>query len=155
MKAVDTVKTFMAALQSGDMELASNVSTQDLHVSGLTPRPLNKPLFLAVQSELLAAFPDFSYNLSDVHQEGDHVKSLTQISGTHTNDLSLPMFGIRRLQATGLFVVLPQVETEFRVIDEKVSAVHFVTVPGGGLSGLLQQVGTELPVTAHRHIPEV
>jgi predicted ester cyclase len=154
MNAVDTFKTFMTALQSGDMDLASNTSTEDLQVSGLTPSPLNKPLFLAVQSELLAGFPDFSYHISDVHQEGDHVKALTQISGTHTKDLALPMFGIRRLRAAGLFVLLPQVETEFRVINEKVSVVQFATVPGGGFSGLLQQVGAELPVTPHRHIPE-
>ncbi len=70
MNAVDTFKTFMTALQSGDMDLASNTSTEDLQVSGLTPSPLNKPLFLAVQSELLAGFPDFSYHISDVHQEG-------------------------------------------------------------------------------------
>ena len=68
------------------------------------------------------------------------------LSGTHTQDLALPMFGIPLIPATGIAVELPQVQTEYTFDTGKVKAMHVETLAGGGLTGLLQQIGTELPV---------
>ncbi|MBV9231408.1 MAG: hypothetical protein JOZ18_19010, partial [Chloroflexi bacterium] len=68
MSAVETVKTFVTALQSGDMELAAGIASGEFVVSGLTPALLDKGEFLAIQSELLAGISDFSYNLENVHR---------------------------------------------------------------------------------------
>jgi predicted ester cyclase len=146
MNAIDTVKTFVTALQSGDMQLAADTMTADFRVSGLTPQELDEREFLLLQSRLLDAMPDFSYNLSDIHKEGDEVKASIHITGTQTGELSLPMLGLEPMQATGLAVDLAQMETSYRVVDGKVAAMHAVSAAGTGLSGLIQQVGTELPL---------
>ena len=147
MSAVETVKTFMTALQSGDMELAASIASDEFVVSGLMPALLDKGEFLAIQSELLAGIPDFSYNLEDVHREGEEVSALIQITGTHTNDLSLPMLGLPVIPATGLSIDLPQVHVVYQVEDGKVMGMEVESEPGGGLPGLLQQVGAELPLS--------
>ena len=146
MSATEIVKTFITALQSGDMEVAANYMSDDFVVRGWTPYPLDKAKFLATQSALLDAMPDFSYNLSDVHKAGNEVEALIQVTGTQTGDLALPMHGMPPFPATGLAVDLPQVQTSFVLKDNKVSEMNVESVPGGGLAGLLQQVGTELPV---------
>ncbi len=146
MSATEIVKTFITALQSGDMEVAANYMSDDFVVRGWTPYPLDKAKFLATQSALLDAMPDFSYNLSDAHKAGNEVEALIQVTGTQTGDLALPMHGMPPFPATGLAVDLPQVQTRFVLKDNKVSEMNVESVPGGGLTGLLQQVGTELPV---------
>jgi hypothetical protein len=145
VSATETVKTLITALQSGDMALAADSMTNDFFVSGFAHLPLNKTELLAVQSELCAALPDFSYNLSNEQEQNGEVQALIQITGTQTNDLNLPMFGIPVIPATGLAVSLPQVHSAYRVQGNKVAEMRMET--GSGLAGLLQQVGTELPVS--------
>ena len=84
MNAIDTVKTCITALQSGDIELAAGILSDDFLLTGLAPNPLRKNELLALQGELLTAMPDFSYNLAGIHQEERDVIALTQITGTHT-----------------------------------------------------------------------
>ena len=146
MSATEIVKSFITALQSGDTEVAATFISDDFVVRGWTPYPLDKAKFLATQSALLDAMPDFSYNLSDVHKAGDGVEALIQVTGTQTNDLILPMHGMPPFPATGLAIDLPQVKVRFVLKEHKVSEMNVESIPGGGLAGLLQQVGTELPV---------
>ena len=146
MNATDIVRTCITALQSGDLELAANTLSDDFLLTGLTSTPLRKNEFLVLQGELLTAMPDFSYNLADIHREGRDVTAIIQITGTHTRDLTLSVLGLPPVQATGIAITLPQVSTTFEVEEGKVLGMQVETVPGGGLTGLLQQIGTELPV---------
>ncbi len=147
MDAIDTVKTLITALQSGDMNLAADMLADDFTERGLTDQTLGKATFLAMQSALLAAMPNFSYNLLDVHEEDGKVIAQTSVSGTQLNELVLPpVLGIPAIAPTGLDITLPQVEVVHRVVEGKVTAMQVTSVPGGGLDGLLEQIGTELPL---------
>ena len=64
MSAREIVKTFMAALQSGNMEAVGEQMADEFVGSGLASQPLDKETFLAMQSELCDAMPDLSYNLT-------------------------------------------------------------------------------------------
>jgi hypothetical protein len=146
MSNKEVVKSFITALQSSDFELAAGLMSDDFVASGFTPDPLDKGEFLAMQSELHDALPDYAFNLSEVHERDNGTAALVQITGTHQRDLELPMFGLPLVPATGLAVDLPQVTTQFRVAGGKVAEVRFESVPGSGLAGLLQQIGPELPL---------
>ena len=147
MDAIDTVKTLITALQSGDMNLAADTLADDFTERGLTAQTLDKSAFLALQSALLAAMPNFSYNLTDVREEDGKVIAHIRISGTQLNELVLPpVLGVPTIAPTGLDVDLPQVAATYTVVGEKVAAMLVESVAGGGLDGLLQQVGTELPL---------
>ncbi len=147
MRADETVKTLMTALQSGDLELASDLLADDFRLRGLAPREPHKGEFLAVQSELLAGMPDFSYNLSDIRALDDRqVQALIMITGTHTHDLSLPMFGLQVIPRSGLAIVLPQTRVDYELANGHVTRMTMEERAGGGLAGLLQQIGAELPI---------
>ncbi|MHB8597289.1 MAG: hypothetical protein ACYDER_10820 [Ktedonobacteraceae bacterium] len=109
-------------------------------------QPIDKGQFLALQSNLLVAMPDFSYNLSDVHTEGQGIEALIQIHGTNLGNLDLTMLDIAPVQATGLAVELSQIPVRFVTENDTLKEMAMATVAGGGLPGSLQQIGGELPV---------
>lgn len=146
MSPVDVVKTFITALQAGDMEEAARFMSDDFVERGWTPEPLDGRAFLAMMSALRGAMPDFSFHLSEPRGRGEEVEALISISGTHTRDLALPEFGLPLIPYSGVAVQLPQVQATFRVKENKIAEMLVESLPGGGLSGLLQQIGTELPI---------
>ena len=151
-KKIEIVRTFITALQSGDMDIATRTSAETFVVTGLFPRPLNRDEFLGVQSELLKSMSDFSYNLASERVVDRVVKATLRIEGMHQHDLALPLFGLQTIPATGLAVALPQVHVVFLVEGEQVGAMDVERVPGGGLEGLLQQVGAELPLAPREDV---
>lgn len=146
---VETVKTLIAALQSGDMELAASILDDTFTMTGFLPKTLNKEQFLSLQDALLLAMPDLSYGLAEVvrSDEGENtVTASTTLTGTHTDTLSLPMFGLESIPATGIRVTLPQTTMTCHAAVGSVKKLEFENVTGGGFSGLLQQIGSELPL---------
>ncbi len=146
MSSAEIVQTFITALQWGDMEVTVSRMADDFVFSGWTPRPLDRGEFLAMHSTLKDAMPDYSFHLSDVQEGDEGVTAFIQITGTQMRDLSLPMFGVPLIRYTGIDISLPQVRTTFLLADEKIREMHVESVPGGGLAGLLQQIGTDLPL---------
>jgi predicted ester cyclase len=146
VSSTEIVKTFISALQSGNIEVAAGQMADNFVGTGLTTQPLDKGMFLAMQSRLKDAMPDFSYNLHDLHEQDDKVDAFIHMSGTNTNDLELPMFGIPLIRATGLVIDLAEVHSEYILQGDRIVEMRVDDVPGGGIPGLLQQVGKELPV---------
>ena len=143
----ETVMTFVTALQSGDIGLAANSMSDNFTLSGFASNPLDKNEFLLMQSRLLAAMPDFSYNLSDVQDaENDSVQALVQITGTQANGLDLSQFGMQPVESRGIAVTLPQVHVTYRVKNGLIESVQMESLPGSGMAGLAQQIGAELPI---------
>ncbi|GER88297.1 hypothetical protein KDW_24590 [Dictyobacter vulcani] len=146
---VETVKTLIAALQSGDMELAARILDDTFTMTGFLPKALNKEQFLSLQDALLLAMPDLSYELAEVVRSDkgeDTVTAHTTLTGTHTDTLSLPLPGLESIPATGIHVTLPQTTITCQAAQGRVKQLDFENVTGGGFSGLLQQLGSELPL---------
>ena len=145
MGTLEIVQTLIAALQANDLELAASKMSESFRLQGLGPRELKKRELLAVQSELHAGMSDFSYNLAELREEAGRVKGSVAIAGTQTGELNLPLFGLARLPATGLSISLPEVAVLFQTEGEQVSLMQIEELPGGGMAGLIQQLGTVLP----------
>jgi hypothetical protein len=145
---VECVKALFAALQQNDMELAANLLDDRFILMGLTPGALDKAQFLGLHSELLDAMPDFSYHMKGVHWREDLecVEATIQITGTQSEELSVPQFGLPVLPATGVAAELPLTPITVQVENEHVTRLEVAVIAGGGLSGLLQQVAPELPL---------
>jgi hypothetical protein len=144
MSALETVETFISALQGNDLELAAGKMSESFLLKGWAVRDIRKNELLVIQSELHAGLSDFSYNLTDQREEGEQVKGLIEISGTHTQELNLPLFGLNNVPATGIAIQLPLVPVFFECEGEQVSLMQIKAVPGGSMAGLIQQLGTEL-----------
>lgn len=148
MNKIELVRTFITALQSGDAEVAANCMADQFTFAGWLHEPFSKNQFLGVQSRLLDAMPDLTYNLSGEREVGDSVEAWTQIMGTQMHDLLLPELDVPFIQATGNAISLPQTRTIFTFEQEQIAQMMVETIIGGGLAGILQQLGRELPLEA-------
>jgi len=103
-------------------------------------------MWVGMQSLLLAAFPDWSFNMQDVKEEGNKATTTHHITGTHTGDLDLSPMGMPTIPATGKAISLPVEHAEVTVEGGKIVKMHVADVsPDGGVPGILKQIGVEMP----------
>jgi hypothetical protein len=94
---------------------------------------------------LQAGIPDWSFNLSDVQVTGNVAHTTHQISGTHTGNLDLSPMGMPVIPATGKSFKLPVEHADLTYEGNKLTRFHADVAAGGGLPGILQQLGVEMP----------
>lgn len=145
MNAEEITRKIFAAIESGDMDTVASYLSDDFVFSGPVPEPISGEQWLGLQRLLLAAFPDWSFNLSDVQVTGNVARTTHQITGTHTGDLALSPMGIPVVPTTGKSVKLPVEHADLTFEGDKVVRLHADTPAGGGVPGLLQQIGVEMP----------
>ena len=145
MNAKEMIKSGLAAMESGQPGKMSEIFSDDMVFAGPVPQPIGKREFIAIQSAMVAAMPDWKFNPTDFKQEGDQVTATFQITGTQTRELDLPMLGLPKLPATGKHVSMPKEPVTITLKDGKVSRIEATSVPGGGVPGVLAQLGVQMP----------
>lgn len=145
MSKVDTARAFSEALEARDFNKAGSYLTDDFVFAGPVPQPIGKQEFIAVQSAFEDAFPDWAFNSHDEVEQGDLVTAAVQITGTHSRDLVLPMPGMPPIPATGKRVSLPEEHLTFTFKGDKIASLTSDNTPGGGVPGILAQIGVPLP----------
>jgi ketosteroid isomerase-like protein len=145
MNAIDVVKTGLAASEAGQASKFASVLSDDMVFAGPVPEPVGKREFVGLMTAMVAALPDWKFNAMDFKQNGDQVSMVFQITGTQTGELNLPLPGFQKLAATGKHVSLPKEPTTVTVKDGRISRLESAVVPGGGVAGVLAQLGVVLP----------
>lgn len=145
MTKTEKIRAFSAALEGRDFEKAASFLADEFVFTGPVPQPIGKHEFIAIQNAFESAFEDWSFNSHDEVEQGDKVIAAVQITGTHTRDLVLPMPGMPTIPATNKKISLPEEHLEFTFIGEKIVSLSSDNVPGGGVPGVLQQIGVQLP----------
>lgn len=151
-KAKELVTAFMLALETKQFEKAATYLSDDFHFMGWTPLPLNKDQFIRLSSELAEGIPDLSYNFHDLHDvdallaEGDRERAIIQITGTQVNEFVLTPLGLPPILETGRSISLPAQHWEYVVRNNAITTIDVEPVPGGGISGLLHQLGTDVQI---------
>jgi predicted ester cyclase len=148
MDAIEVVKTGLAASEAGHPIQFADMLTDDMVFAGPVPQPVGKREFVGLMTALVAAMPDWKFNGKNFRQNGDKVIVTFQITGTQTGELNLPMMGIMKVPASGKHVALPKEETTITVKNGKISRLEAAKVPGGGVAGVLAQLGVPMPQMA-------
>jgi len=145
MSAIDIVRAGLAATEAGDLEKMDAMLADDMKLVGPVPEPVGKREFIALQSALVSAMPDWKFNPTDFKEDGNVVTAMLQISGTQTGELNLPMPGMPKIPPTGKHVSLPEELTTFTVKNGKISMIDTASSPLGGVPGILSQLGVPMP----------
>jgi predicted ester cyclase len=145
MSKVDTVKAFAEALEARDFNRAASYLTDDFVLTGPTPQPVGKQEFIAIQSAFQNAIQDWKFNSHDEVEQGDKVIAATQITGTQTHELVVPIPGMPTIPATGKRISLPEEHLTFTFKGDKIAGVTTDNTPGAGVPGVLAQLGVPLP----------
>src|SRR5947209_19792264 len=151
MSSVDIVKDFMIALESKDFDTVASCLSDDFVFSGWTPQPLDKDQFMTVMGGLKAGFPNLLYHfhtvkdVRDLEQE-DSVKAAIQMTGTQTDGFILPPLSLPPISQMARTVSLPEEQWSYTLQDGKIVRIMVHRVPGGGIQGLLHQLGIDVPI---------
>jgi predicted ester cyclase len=145
MGSIEIVKAAMAAADAGDWDKASGYFSDDMVFAGPVPEPMGKAGFVGMQTAMRAGIPDWKFNASDFKEDGDKVTARMQITGTQTRELKLPMPGLAPIPATNKKISLPNEPATFTVKDGKITRLETAATPGGGVMGLLGQLGVQMP----------
>jgi predicted ester cyclase len=138
-------REFADAFNAGDLEKVAEHLAPEFQFSGPVPQPIGAQEWLGMSAAMRIAFPDIQYNLRVEAVEGDTVRTSTQLSGTHTGDLDLTAMGLGVIPATGKRFSSPREYGETTVKGGRVISIRIETPPGGGLMGILRQLGVGPP----------
>ncbi|HEX2911073.1 MAG TPA: nuclear transport factor 2 family protein [Chloroflexia bacterium] len=151
MKASDIVQALVADFETNDIAKAAELLADDFVFSGVAPQPIGKAEFLAMERAVHQAFPDWKYNQRVVEELGDRVKVVVQNTGTHSGVLDLSEMGlpVPPIAPTGTKLNMPVEPVQYYLRDGKIYEMQAAPTPGGGVPGMLQQIGVNLPTPAH------
>lgn len=136
---LETVRSLDAEISGGDLRKIADYLADDFQFLGVGPQPMGKAEAIGVWTTLRAALPDFNHNLANVREAGSIVYGTVEVTGTHTGTLQIPSGPT--LPPTGRKVRNPVERIAITVRNGRVTSWEVEQVPGGGLAGLLGQLG--------------
>ncbi len=146
MKTKEVVESCFSAIEAGDFARAATFLSDNFTFVGPAPKPLGKKEYLNVQGALVAGMPDWKFNTAKIEEVSPNRLKLTvAVSGTQTRDLDLSALGMPKVSATGKHVQNPTERVDISLENGKLTNLTVEQVPGGGIPGVLSQLGVSLP----------
>jgi hypothetical protein len=145
--ADDTVRSFATAIDTNELETAADFLAADFIFSGWAQKSLNKADFLSLISSLKEGIPGLSLNLHNVLESGqDTVTGTIHISGYQSSSFVISVLGTPPIPQMAKSVSLPTEEVTFHMKDNLITAFEVKHVEGGGIRGLVRQLGIDLTI---------
>ena len=141
----DLLKQFTNSHLSGDWETYDALSTPDFTLKGPAPDPLNKEAFLTWLKSVFAANDDINNNLTVLKPSGDTVECTVQMEGNHTRAWDLSFLGLGVIPASNKAWKNPKEEMIATIRDGKIAKIEVIVPEGGGIPGILAQLGVSMP----------
>ena len=145
MNAQELTQQVVNRIDAQDFDGALALLTDDFTFSGAVPQPISGKEWIGVHRALAAAMPDFRVNYVAAGGQNGAAEGTVSLTGTHTGELVLPIPGIPRVPATGKKLVWPKEPVRVTARGGKLSNYRVESVPNGGISGMLKQMGVALP----------
>ena len=145
-ETVDTVKSLMTALEANDLDIAESLLDDNFVMDGWTPQILDKKGFLQVIRGLKEGIPGLIFNLHNIQGEDKAVTGTWQIVGYQTDILNIPVLSLPPIPQMGRSVSLPTEDVEFTTNNNRITRLLVKHSDGGGIRGLLNQLGTDMPI---------
>jgi hypothetical protein len=143
------VEQFFREIEKNNFTVAETLVSENFEVVGVGPRPLGAREFLGAHKAMNTGMPDFKFNYKIGDVKGNVVEAKVKLTGTHFKDMPAPIPGLKTIPATNKTLRMPEERLTFTIKDNKIDKLHLESVPGGGLPGVLKQLGVEIPVDVH------
>src|SRR6266508_990252 len=145
MNQREIVQALLDSVQRGDFEKAKSFLSNDYQFSGPVPEPINGETWLGIHKNLKKAFPNLDYHFHVDGVEGDVTKLSAELKGTHTIVLDLSPVGLVVTPATNKSFAIPREHGKVTCKGDKVVSWVVDRIEGGGLMGILDQLGIAVP----------
>lgn len=142
MDKVEIVKkamNFDTPPEEGQSYYADNFTATD-SVGG---QPFDKKAWFGMGEIMRASFPDISYEVKGISQDGEDVIIKGRFEGTFENDFDLSAMGMGVIPATGKKVIFPDdtSRVSFDANNKIVSSHSLDTGPDAGMAGFMKVLG--------------
>src|SRR5215208_2867534 len=145
MNKRETVQALMDSIQKGDFANAKSMLSDDFQFSGPIPEPMGSDAWLGMSASLKTAFPDLNYHFKVIGAEGDVVRAISQLSGTHNGSFDLTNMDMGVIPATDKAFSAKHEKTKVTVKENKVTSWVIEPTQGAGLKAILGQLGVTVP----------
>ena len=144
MDKLEIAKNALAEIEKGAIAASTYTDDMTFELSGAAAAE-SRTIPGPHARGLVGAAPDWNFHARDFRVEGDTVHINIGITGTQTRTLSGLMPGMPSVPPTGKQFSLPGEHLDITVRGDKISRVVAQVPPGGGVPGLLKQLGVPLP----------
>ena len=145
MNKRETVQALVDSVQKADFQTTKSMLADDFQFSGPIPEPIDKEAWLGMSSNLKTAFPDLNYHFKVIGAEGDVVRVISQLSGTHTGSFDLTNMNMGVIPATDKTFSAKHEKSKIAVKDNKITSWAVEPTEGAGLKAILDQLDVKLP----------
>lgn len=142
MNKVDIAK---AALSFDNPDRFSLFSDDFQFTNAVGEPPMDKDSWFAMGQLMESAFPDISYIIEDIREEGDGLAVTGRFAGTFSNDFDLSALGFGVIPATGAALDFPDSTMQVSFNGQKITEAHDPsTGPDAGMRGFLRALGADI-----------
>jgi hypothetical protein len=146
MRKSETVKNLFSALEQARFDEVQNYVTDDFTFRGPVPKPIKKKEWITLHKNLSIGIPNMKFNLNNLTESGNVVNGSVQLKGTQSQTLPPLLPQMQPVPPTNKAIELPKENVAFTFKGEKISIMTVEKVPNGGVPGILQQIGVNVPV---------
>jgi hypothetical protein len=148
MNPREIVQALLDSVQRGDFQKAKFLVSNNCQFSGSTPELLKREAWMEINRNLKKACPNLDYHFHVDRVDGlngDLVKISAELKGTHSGVLDLRPVGFGVSPATDKSFATPREHIKVTIKDSKVALWIVEPIEGGGLLGILTQLGIAVP----------
>jgi len=145
MNQREIVQTLLDSVQKGDFVRAKSLLADDFRFSGPVPEPIDRDGWMIINTNLKKAFPNLDYHFRVDGTDGNVVKISAELKGTQSGILDLSPLGLGVIPATNKSFATPHEHGQATVKYDKVVSWVVEPIEGGGLMGILAQLGIPVP----------
>jgi len=145
MSNLEVAKRAADLLESRDLKGLQVLLAEDFRAKGGTLE-LTRQQTLGYLQFFFTAIPDHSFGFADFEEIGELIFCTGHETGTHNGVLDLKPFSMPiSVSPTGKSFKLPKSVFTFRAANDKLIYFGEEAAEGGGLAGILAQLGVKLP----------
>jgi hypothetical protein len=148
MNPREIVQALVDSVQRGDFKKAQSFLSTNYQFSGPIPTPIDGETWMAINRNLKKAFPnlDYHFHLDGVDGlDGSVIRMSSELKGTHRGTLDLSPLGLGTTPATDKAIATPREHGRVTIKGDKVVSWVVDRIEGGGLMGMLGQLGLTIP----------
>jgi len=148
MNPRETVQALLDSVQRGDFQKARFLVSKNCQFSGPVPEVLKREAWMEMNKNLKKACPnlDYHFHVDRVDGlDGHLVKISAELQGTQSGVLDLSPVGLGVTAATDKSFAAPREHVRVTIKDSKVASWVVEPIEGGGLMGILTQLGPTMP----------
>ena len=148
MNPREIVQALLDSVQRGDFQKARFLVSKDCQFSGPIPELIQREAWMGIYKNLKKACPnlDYHFHVDRVDGlDGGVVKISAELKGTQSGVLDLSPVGLGVTPATHKSFALPHERYRVTIKHDKVASWVVEQSEGGGLMGILTQLGIPEP----------